>query len=157
ALRVAHAGSDRQDRALPDRALRHALLEGTARLVEGACPGRRCDRPWGHEPDDPHRRSRRSGGHGDPAAARPGRRAPRANRRAQGGRQIAPLDFFFLTDGGQNADAIAQRLASFLDGATKTLDVAIYELRLVMSLSSMVFICFQLSVKLILMFRFIFI
>jgi phosphatidylserine/phosphatidylglycerophosphate/cardiolipin synthase-like enzyme len=35
-----------------------------------------------------------------------------------------------MTDGGQNADTVAQRVASFIDGATKTLDVAIYDLRL---------------------------
>jgi phosphatidylserine/phosphatidylglycerophosphate/cardiolipin synthase-like enzyme len=35
-----------------------------------------------------------------------------------------------LTDGGQSPDIVAQRVASFLDGATKTLDIAIYDLRL---------------------------
>ncbi|MFI5284016.1 MAG: phosphatidylserine/phosphatidylglycerophosphate/cardiolipin synthase family protein [Candidatus Dormibacterales bacterium] len=42
----------------------------------------------------------------------------------------APLDFFFLTDGGQPATSVAQRVAAFLDGASKTLDIAIYDLRL---------------------------
>jgi phosphatidylserine/phosphatidylglycerophosphate/cardiolipin synthase-like enzyme len=42
----------------------------------------------------------------------------------------SPLDFFFLNDGGQPADAVAQRVAGFLGGAAKTLDIAIYDLRL---------------------------
>ncbi len=40
------------------------------------------------------------------------------------------LDFYFLTDGGQTSDVVAQRMAGFLNGATHTLDVAIYDLRL---------------------------
>jgi len=35
-----------------------------------------------------------------------------------------------MTDGGQTADDVAQRVASFLNGATRTLDIAIYDLRL---------------------------
>jgi phosphatidylserine/phosphatidylglycerophosphate/cardiolipin synthase-like enzyme len=35
-----------------------------------------------------------------------------------------------MTDGGQTADAVSQRVASFLDGATRSLDIAIYDLRL---------------------------
>src|SRR5581483_2425326 len=70
---------------------------------------------------------------GDATPADQGRGAPRANRRAQGGLPIAagqPPDFFFLTDGGQDATAVAPRLATFLAGSTKTVDVSIYDLRL---------------------------
>ena len=38
---------------------------------------------------------------------------------------VAPAEFFFLTDGGQAADSVAQRVAGFLNGATKTMDIAI--------------------------------
>jgi phosphatidylserine/phosphatidylglycerophosphate/cardiolipin synthase-like enzyme len=94
-------------------------------------PRRQRDRARRPAADDPDRRPGGGRRDGDPAAAGQGLRpAARADRRTQGGRAIDPLDFYFLTDGGQNADAVAQRLASFLDGATKTLDVAIYDLRL---------------------------
>ena len=43
---------------------------------------------------------------------------------------MPPLDLYFLTDGGQSADTVGQRVAAFLDGATKSLDIAIYDLRL---------------------------
>jgi phosphatidylserine/phosphatidylglycerophosphate/cardiolipin synthase-like enzyme len=42
---------------------------------------------------------------------------------------------------------VAQRIASFLDGATKTLEVATYDLRLSASASSTVFGAFQAAVK----------
>lgn len=52
-----------------------------------------------------------------------------------------------MTDGGQNADAIASRIASFIDGAQKSLDVAIYDLRLEDSPSSTMLTSFQAAVK----------
>lgn len=52
-----------------------------------------------------------------------------------------------MTDGGQSADTVAQRLASFLDGATKTLDIAIYDLRLAASPGQTVMSSFQSAVK----------
>jgi phosphatidylserine/phosphatidylglycerophosphate/cardiolipin synthase-like enzyme len=57
------------------------------------------------------------------------------------------LDFFFLTDGGQSADVVAQRIASFLDGATKTLDIAIYDLRLAAAPGASVLGSFQAAIK----------
>ena len=35
-----------------------------------------------------------------------------------------------LTDGGQTADETAEAIASFLDGAEESLDLALYEIRL---------------------------
>ena len=52
-----------------------------------------------------------------------------------------------MTDGGQNADAIASRIAAFIDGAQTSLDVAIYDLRLEASPSAMVLTSFQAAVK----------
>jgi phosphatidylserine/phosphatidylglycerophosphate/cardiolipin synthase-like enzyme len=40
------------------------------------------------------------------------------------------LEVVTLTDGGQDAASIAQRLAAFLGGAERTLDLALYDLRL---------------------------
>jgi len=57
------------------------------------------------------------------------------------------LDFYFLSDGGQTSDVVAQRIASFLDGATTTLDVAIYDLRLQTSPGAAVLAAFQAAVK----------
>ncbi|HEV2686328.1 MAG TPA: phospholipase D-like domain-containing protein [Actinomycetota bacterium] len=52
-----------------------------------------------------------------------------------------------MTDGGQNADAIASRISSFIDGAQKSLDVAIYDLRLEDSPSTTLLAAFQAAVK----------
>src|SRR5205823_6946994 len=104
----------------------------------------RAGRPQAHDSDRRPGRGRRDG---DPAAARHRRRAPRADRRAQGGREIAPLDFYFLTDGGQTADAVAERLALFLDGATTSMDIAIYDLRLDASPAAAVLASFEAAVK----------
>jgi len=52
-----------------------------------------------------------------------------------------------LTDGGQKADDIALRIASFIDGAQKSLDIAIYDLRLEDSPSATLFTSFQAAVK----------
>ena len=57
------------------------------------------------------------------------------------------LDFFFLNDGGQTSDVVAQRIASFIDGATTSLDVAIYDLRLQASPAATVLAGFQTAVK----------
>ena len=57
------------------------------------------------------------------------------------------LDFFFLTDGGQTSDTVAQRMAAFLNGATKTLDVAIYDLRLEAGPGAVMLGAFQAAVK----------
>ncbi|HUY74641.1 MAG TPA: phospholipase D-like domain-containing protein [Candidatus Dormibacteraeota bacterium] len=70
--------------------------------------------------------------------------------RDEGGIEIAaaqPLDFFFLNDGGQTADVVAQRLATFLGGATKTMDVAIYDLRLDAGPAATVFAAFEAALK----------
>jgi len=40
------------------------------------------------------------------------------------------LELYTLTDGGQTAPEAAAELAAFLDGATKTLDLALYDFRL---------------------------
>jgi phosphatidylserine/phosphatidylglycerophosphate/cardiolipin synthase-like enzyme len=52
-----------------------------------------------------------------------------------------------LNDGGQVSDAVAQRLGSFLDGATRTLDIAIYDLRLDESPAATVFAAFESAQK----------
>jgi len=52
-----------------------------------------------------------------------------------------------LTDGGQTADSVATRLSAFLDGATRTLDVAIYDLRLDASPAQTVLDSFDRAVK----------
>ena len=57
------------------------------------------------------------------------------------------LDFFFLTDGGQTSDDVAQRIAAFLGGANTTLDLAIYDLRLALSPGVIVMAAFQAAVK----------
>jgi phosphatidylserine/phosphatidylglycerophosphate/cardiolipin synthase-like enzyme len=40
------------------------------------------------------------------------------------------LRFFTLTDGGQQAEAIADEVVGYVDGARRTLDLALYDLRL---------------------------
>ncbi len=52
-----------------------------------------------------------------------------------------------MNDGGQAPDAVAQRLGSFLDGATRTLDIAIYDLRLDESPAATVFAAFESAQK----------
>jgi hypothetical protein len=52
-----------------------------------------------------------------------------------------------LTDGGQNADSIATRISAFIDGANKSLDVAIYDLRLEDSPGATLLNSFQAAVK----------
>jgi phosphatidylserine/phosphatidylglycerophosphate/cardiolipin synthase-like enzyme len=52
-----------------------------------------------------------------------------------------------MTDGGQTADAVAQRVTSFLDGAVSTLDMAIYDLRLEAAPASTVLASFEAAVK----------
>lgn len=52
-----------------------------------------------------------------------------------------------MTDGGQTADVVARRVASFIDGATKTLDVAIYDLRLEESPADTLLASFTAAVK----------
>ncbi|GAC1653400.1 MAG: phospholipase D-like domain-containing protein [Candidatus Dormibacteraceae bacterium] len=41
-----------------------------------------------------------------------------------------PIQFVFLEDGAQSAEGVVQRLAEFIDGATRTLEMAVYDLRL---------------------------
>jgi phosphatidylserine/phosphatidylglycerophosphate/cardiolipin synthase-like enzyme len=43
---------------------------------------------------------------------------------------MAPIEVITLTDGGQKAEAIAQRLAGFLQPASSTLELALYDIRL---------------------------
>ena len=57
------------------------------------------------------------------------------------------LDFFFLTDGGQTSETVAQRIAAFLGGASATLDIAIYDLRLEAPPGAIVMGAFQAAVK----------
>jgi phosphatidylserine/phosphatidylglycerophosphate/cardiolipin synthase-like enzyme len=52
-----------------------------------------------------------------------------------------------MTDGGQPVDAVAQRIAGFLDGAVKSLDIAIYDLRLDSGPSARVFGSFEAALK----------
>ena len=52
-----------------------------------------------------------------------------------------------MTDGGQTADTVAHHLVDFLDGATKSLDVAIYDLRLEQSPADTVLNSFANEVK----------
>jgi phosphatidylserine/phosphatidylglycerophosphate/cardiolipin synthase-like enzyme len=72
-------------------------------------------------------------------------------RRARGkGVAVAaapPIDLFFLTDGGQGADTVAQRVAGFLDGAAKTLEIAIYDLRLEAGPGASVLAAFEAAQK----------
>jgi len=42
----------------------------------------------------------------------------------------SPIDAFTLTQDGQSADAIAERLVGFLESAQKTLELALYDVRL---------------------------
>ncbi len=42
----------------------------------------------------------------------------------------APIDVFTLTDGGQSAEDVARRAAGFVDGAERTLELALYDVRL---------------------------
>src|SRR5207253_6531396 len=116
-------------------------------MAGGTRPRGGRDRPGRPEADDAHRRPGRGRRDGHAPAARAYRRAARTDRRTEGRRAITSLDFYFLTDGGQTADGVAQRLASFLDGATKTLDVAIYDLRLEASPSATILNSFQAAVK----------
>jgi phosphatidylserine/phosphatidylglycerophosphate/cardiolipin synthase-like enzyme len=46
-------------------------------------------------------------------------------------------------DGGQTSDVVAQRIATFLNGATTTLDIAIYDLRLDAAPGAVVLAAFQ--------------
>ncbi len=41
-----------------------------------------------------------------------------------------PIEFAFLEDGGQSAEGTASLLAQFIAGASSTLEIAIYDLRL---------------------------
>jgi len=43
---------------------------------------------------------------------------------------LAAIDIFTLTDGGQSADDVAQRLAAFLHPTKKSLELALYDVRL---------------------------
>jgi len=43
---------------------------------------------------------------------------------------VAPIDVLTLTDGGQKAEAVAERLTTFLSQAQRTLDIALYDVRL---------------------------
>ena len=52
-----------------------------------------------------------------------------------------------MTDGGQPADAVGQRIAGFISGAAKTLDIAIYDLRLDGGPSTAVFAAFENVLK----------
>jgi phosphatidylserine/phosphatidylglycerophosphate/cardiolipin synthase-like enzyme len=52
-----------------------------------------------------------------------------------------------LTDGGQNADTVASRIAAFIDGATRSLDIAIYDMRLDDSPEATLFSAFQRAVN----------
>jgi len=57
------------------------------------------------------------------------------------------LEFFFLTDRGQTADVVAQRVATFLNGADRTLELAMYDLRLAAAPGAVVLGAFQDAVK----------
>jgi len=52
-----------------------------------------------------------------------------------------------LADGGQPADAVAQRVAAFLNSATRTLDIAIYDLRLESGPGNTVLTAFEAAQK----------
>jgi phosphatidylserine/phosphatidylglycerophosphate/cardiolipin synthase-like enzyme len=52
-----------------------------------------------------------------------------------------------MTDGGQSGDTVAQRIAGFLNGAQKTLDIAIYDLRLAAGPGATVFAAFEAAQK----------
>jgi phosphatidylserine/phosphatidylglycerophosphate/cardiolipin synthase-like enzyme len=43
---------------------------------------------------------------------------------------VPPIDFLTLTDGGQKADDIARRVAAFIAESRRTLDLALYDVRL---------------------------
>ena len=45
-------------------------------------------------------------------------------------RHTRPVDVLELTDGGQSAEDIAARVVEFIRPATRTLDLALYDLRL---------------------------
>ncbi|MSO41694.1 MAG: phosphatidylserine/phosphatidylglycerophosphate/cardiolipin synthase family protein [Solirubrobacterales bacterium] len=53
---------------------------------------------------------------------------------ARGGRRVAsspvPIDVWTLSDGGQKAEAVAERVAGFLRPARETLELALYDVRL---------------------------
>jgi phosphatidylserine/phosphatidylglycerophosphate/cardiolipin synthase-like enzyme len=52
-----------------------------------------------------------------------------------------------MTDGGQPAEVVAQRVAGFLDSSLKTLDIAIYDLRLEAGAAAAVFGSFEAALK----------
>jgi phosphatidylserine/phosphatidylglycerophosphate/cardiolipin synthase-like enzyme len=52
-----------------------------------------------------------------------------------------------LTDGGQSADTVAQKIAGFLDGAAKSLEIAIYDLRLDAGPAALVLAAFDSALK----------
>src|SRR4051795_12573431 len=43
---------------------------------------------------------------------------------------MKPIEVFTLTDGGQSADDVARRIAGFLRAASRTLELALYDVRL---------------------------
>src|SRR3954447_4108171 len=43
---------------------------------------------------------------------------------------MKPIEVFTLTDGGQSADEVARRIADFLRPASRTLELALYDVRL---------------------------
>ncbi|HEY1419945.1 MAG TPA: phospholipase D-like domain-containing protein [Candidatus Dormibacteraeota bacterium] len=52
-----------------------------------------------------------------------------------------------MNDGGQTSDDVAQKVATFIDGASKTIDVAIYDLRLEQGPGATVFAAFASALK----------
>src|SRR5207248_9033525 len=125
-------------------------------MAGGTRPRGGRDRPGRPEADDAHRRPGRGRRNGHAPAARAYRRAARTDRRTEGRRAITSLDFYFLTDGGQVADAVAQRLATFVDGATRSLAVVIYDLRLEDSPGNTLFNSCQAAVQGVVAVRLIF-
>src|SRR5207245_10167260 len=90
----------------------------------------------------------------DTAPGRAHRRDPCRDRRSGRGSSIAAiapgtpsLDFYFLTERGQTSDVVAQRMASFLNGATASLDIALYDLRLEAGPGATLLGAFQAAVK----------
>ena len=60
---------------------------------------------------------------------------------------MGPLDLFFLSDGAQSDQSVAQRVASFIDGSVQSLEVAIYDLRLDAGPADLLFDAFAAAVK----------
>jgi phosphatidylserine/phosphatidylglycerophosphate/cardiolipin synthase-like enzyme len=60
-------------------------------------------------------------------AATPLRIARRARRLGKAPQQLSDVDLVFLTDGGQPAGTVRDRLLDFIGGAHSTLDLAIYD------------------------------